>query len=204
MQVAFRQGWRLGSQRGLLALAAAAGLGSLFVVCGPASAQPAPGTAARPGYFVEFRARPSADDVVGHTFVIYGWFDAKGRRVDVNRAGLIPGDLYKLAINPFIPRLVPAKVRADPDDIRIAPEAIFLRRVTAAEYRRVVAKVRELRGTMRQWHLFLYNCNVFANEIADSLKLGHLTSVMPPRQWVEALHLLNPEWAAPAAERPAR
>ncbi len=157
-----------------------------MAACGLAAAQPAP-RGERPGYFIEFRARPSV--YFGHTFIIYGQIDAAGRVVERHHAGLVPGDDFWQAL--VIPIPVRGEVRADPDDDARPTDAIYRRRLTAVEYRRLLAKLRLLRATQRQWHFIFFNCNDFVIEIAETVGLNRLPSWFAPRLWVEGLHVLN-------------
>lgn len=165
--------------------AAAVGLGLLLAVCTMTAGEKANAqTARQPGYFIEFRARPSP--YVGHTYVVYGRLDASGRPVERHQAGFFPGDDYLTAL--IIP--VRGTVGRDSDDA-LASTAVYRRRITAIEYRRVVDKVRLLRATQRSWHFFFFNCNDFAIEIAETLNLHRLPSLVPPNLWVDSLRLLS-------------
>lgn len=137
------------------------------------------------GYFIDFRARPST--YIGHTYIVYGRIDENGRTVEMRFAGLIPEeDGWKGLVVP-----VRATVRRYIDDTRLTPTTIYRRRLTAAEYRRVVRTVDYLHATEHQWHALFQNCNDFGGQIADTLGLWRPPTIMPPSVWVETLRSLN-------------
>ncbi len=143
---------------------------------------------ARTGHFVDFRARPGA--LWGHTFIVYGRIDANGRAIEVNRAGLYPDDGQAgLILGTFVP--VRATVQAVPDDFSEAPSAIYRRSLSAAGYARLKAKVAQMRGNERAWHLLMFNCNDFGIAIARELGLAAPPAVLVPNAWVRALKTMN-------------
>ena len=165
------------------ASAAVVGLGVLWAAGTVAAAEPVRGAA--PGYFIEFRARPSA--YFGHTFIVYGRVDGSGRTVERHHAGFVPGDDFLMAL--ILP--VRGTVGPDRDDWALQSTATYRRRLSAIEYRRVAATVGLLRATHQRWHFFFFNCNDFAIEIAEALNLHRLPSLVPPKLWVEGLSILN-------------
>ena len=182
MRVAIRLLWRLRAWLGPSA-GAVVGLGLLLAACTLAAAEPVRRDA--PGYFIEFRARPSV--YFGHTFIVYGRVDASGRTVERRHAGFIPGDDFMMAL--IYP--VRGTVGPDPADWALPSTAVYRRRLSAVEYRRVVDKVQLLRATQHEWHFFFFNCNDFAIEIAETLYLHRLPSLVAPKLWVDGLRILN-------------
>lgn len=136
-------------------------------------------------YFIDFRARPSS--YIGHTYVMYFRIGDDGRLIEKHIAGLIPEkDVFMGLIGP-----IRASVREYKDDVRLPANAIYRRRLTATEYRRVVRTVRHLRRVDRQWHAMFHNCNDFGVEIASTLGLTRPPSLLPPSAWVIMLRKLN-------------
>jgi hypothetical protein len=86
---------------------------------------------------------------------------------------------------------IAATVRKYKDDSRLTPMAIYRRRLTAPEYRRVVRAVRFFHATERRWHVIVQNCNDFGIEIAEVLGLWRPPSLLPPSVWVAGLRALN-------------
>ena len=173
-----------------LRFAFAGGLLLLAVLASdPAAAQPASGAQqARAGdrYFIEFRSRPST--YIGHTYIVYGRTDATGRILDMRYAGLIP-DVDDAMEGLF--RVVPGSVQKYVDDVKEKPNAVYGRRLTAAEYAAVERAVRIMKKTQREWHLIFQNCNDFGIGIAEALGLRRPHSLMPPNVWVSTLRMLN-------------
>jgi hypothetical protein len=137
-------------------------------------------------YFVEFRARPGP--FIGHTYVVYGRTDAAGRIIDQRSEGLFPDG--NAVVGAFVP--VAGSVRYDKNDGKYAPNAIYRRPLSAAEYARVSRFVDALRASEHEWHLMFQNCNDFGINVAEALGLRRPPSLMPPAMWVGLLRALNP------------
>ena len=157
-------------------------LASGRAVAQPSGAQQAAG---RDRYFIEFRSRPST--YIGHTYIYYGRTDASGRILDARYAGFIPEvDAMQALIAP-----VEGTVRKYEDDVLLKPNAVYGRRLTAAEYATVVRAVRILKQSQRKWHPIFQNCNDFGIGIAEALGMRRPHSLMAPNVWVSTLRLLN-------------
>lgn len=136
-------------------------------------------------YFIDFRARPSS--YIGHTYIIYGRLDGEGRVAEEHIAGLIPEhDVWE---GLFVP--IQANVREYKDDTKLLPVAIYRRQLSAAEYQRVARVVRYYQATEHRWHVIFQNCNTFAADLAEVLRLNRPPTVLPPSVWVEMLRKLN-------------
>jgi len=142
--------------------------------------------AVAPGsYFIDFRARPSS--YFGHTYIVYGRLDADSRVAELHYAGLIPeGNAWE---GLFIP--IEGSVRQYKDDTKYLPTAIYRRRLSPTEYQRVALRVRYLQASEHRWHAIFQNCNSFAVDIAEVLRLGRPPSLLPPSVWVGMLRTLN-------------
>jgi hypothetical protein len=145
----------------------------------------ASGPPPRPGYFIDFRARPSS--YIGHTYIVYGRLDADGNAVELHYAGLIPE--HNVWEGLFVP--IEATVRQYKDDTRLTPTAIYRRQLTPLEYQRVAQRVLFLHATEHRWHAVLQNCNSFAIDIADVVGLRRPPGLVPPSVWVGMLRVLN-------------
>jgi hypothetical protein len=136
-------------------------------------------------YFIDFRSRPSS--YIGHTYVVYFRVDPGGRVTEYHYAGLIPEqDVWDGIFGP-----IRASVRRYKDDTRFAPNALYRRQLTAAEYRRVSRVVQKLRTSQRRWHVVFFNCNDFAIEVAEALDMRRPPSLLPPSVWVTMLRKFN-------------
>ena len=99
--------------------------------------------AGRFDHFIDFRARPGA--MWGHTFILYGRVDGRGRPVELHRAGFYPDDGQAgLILGTFVP--VRAAVRAVPDDFSETPSAIYRRTLSSAQYARLKSTVTRIRA----------------------------------------------------------
>jgi hypothetical protein len=172
------------------------GLSLIGAICGallallaarPALAdqKPQPG---QPGYFVDFRSRPGY--LFGHTFIVYGQFDARGRPFNTKLAGIYPVDGQAgLILGSVVP--VRASVRGVHGDYKERPTNIYRRRLTPAQYARLLRVVRGLRRSEREWDLLFKNCNDFAIAVAKGMDMITPPSWLPPYFFVAELRLLN-------------
>ena len=136
-------------------------------------------------YFVDFRSRRAA--YIGHTYILYYRIDGGGRVIEKHYAGLVPEkDVFMGLIGP-----IHATVRKYKDDSRLPPTAIYRRRVSATEYRKVAGLVRQLHASEHAWHAMFQNCNDFGSSIAQALGLWRPPSLLPPPAWVTMLRKLN-------------
>jgi hypothetical protein len=165
--------------------AAAAAL--LAVAAWAFTARPAPAQSPA-DYFIDFRSRPGY--LFGHTFIVYGRLDAHGQPSAAHLAGIYPIDGQAgLIIGSVIP--VRASVRAVQDDFRERPTNIYRRRLSAAEYDRLLRVVGAARRSDHSWDLLFKNCNDFAIEVAKGIGLAAPSSWLMPYYFVGWLRLLN-------------
>lgn len=140
------------------------------------------------GYFVDFRVRSGG--VFGHTYVVYGRIDARGRFVRPRYAGLYPdGPFSGTALLAVL--AVPGKVSADRADHRRRPRVIYRRRLSAAAFVRLRRTVQSERRTPQAWDLLLYNCNSFAAYVARAIGLRVPPTFEFPDDFVRDLYVMN-------------
>src|SRR5713226_6307202 len=143
-------------------------------------------------YFVEFRARSAFN--YGHTFLVHGRVGQKITKKNV--VGLHPATESPVPwmIGHFIP--VPSETGAsdgdDEDQYIIARYRVYL---SDAEYKPILAKMREWQGSTPLWHAAVYNCNAFVGSVARYMGLqspnpmgGHLQL---PKDFIEGLKAIN-------------
>jgi len=156
-----------------------------------AVAQPAPprfDAPAREHYFLEFRARGGG--VLGHTFVVYGRKDGAGRTVEEYHAGLNPHDAW--GESPVLAvALVQGEVTFKREDPRKPVVAVYRRKLNAAEYAHLKLTVRRLKHVERRWHMWFYNCNDFAGQIAREMGMVAPLPWALPATFVNALRAIN-------------
>jgi hypothetical protein len=145
---------------------------------------PAASSTARP-YFIEFRARSAYN--YGHTFVVHGRVGDPITKKSV--VGLHPaGDSMPWTIGHFIP--VPSETGWSDGDIGyndtyiIAKYRVFL---TEAEYRTVLAKMRQMQANTPLWHAALYNCNAFTGDIAKYMGLSAPFHWLMPKDYINGI-----------------
>lgn len=142
----------------------------------------------RVDHFIDFRARPGA--LWGHTFILYGRVDERGRPIELYHAGLYPDDgRIGLIVGTLVP--VRAAVRAVPEDFSETPNAIYRRTLSAAQYARLKATVSRIRANDRGWHMLMHNCNSFAHRVAQSVGLHTPPTLLVPNAWVRTLRAMN-------------
>ena len=137
---------------------------------------------------MDFRARPS--HLLGHTIIVFGRLNDRGRPEDVHYVGLYPTDGQTgLIIGSVLP--VDASVRAVDEDISEAASAVYRRMLTHNQYRRLRTAVRREQARETYWHLLFFNCNDFAARIAEQLGLRTPPTLLLPSAFVTALRALN-------------
>ena len=155
-------------------------------------------------FFVEFRARNAAS--YGHMYVMYGEVNERREVIRSEIAGLFPaGDsrdcencsVYNWTIGHVIP--VAAEIGASDGDLE---EQYVLARyrvwIDAAQYKSLVAYIKERKAHLRPWHAFLNNCVTFGRDVAVFLNLNVPPSmriapsvVMYPQTLVESIRDAN-------------
>lgn len=121
-------------------------------------------------YFVEFRSRGAQS--YGHTFVFFGRLGPGNRFASYSVAGLHPkGEEASTYIQGhWAP--VPAETGVSWGDLdEQYLTARFCVTLTEAEYKKVVAVIRNLQATKTTWHAGTYNCNSFGADIAKAAGL---------------------------------
>jgi hypothetical protein len=140
------------------------------------------------GYFVEFRSRPGY--LFGHTYLVYGRLNARGRPATEKYAGSYPIDGQRgLIIGSVIP--VPSSVRGVEEDYKLRPSNIYRRRLSAAQYARLRSVIRHVSANDRHWNLLFANCNDFAIEVARGMGLTTPPSWVLPEVFIAGLREMN-------------
>ena len=126
----------------------------------------------------------------GHTYVVYGRMDGRGRVLRPRYAGLYPGGaLSETALLALL--AVPGKVSTHPADHRGTPKLIYRRRLSAAAFARLDNTVRTQRKTPQMWDLLLYNCNSFAADVASAAGLRTPPTLEFPTDFVRDMFFMN-------------
>jgi hypothetical protein len=129
-------------------------------------------------FFVEFRARNAAS--YGHMYVMYGEVNERHEVIRSEIAGFFPaGDsrtcencsVYNWTIGHVIP--VSSEIGASDGDLE---EQFVLARyrvwIDAAQYKKLVAYIKQRKAHLGPWHAFLNNCVTFGRDVAVHLNLN--------------------------------
>ncbi len=152
----------------------------------PHAGRPPAGLAGR--YFIDFRSRPGY--LFGHTFIVYGRLDERGRPAETRYAGSYPVDGQRgLIIGSFVP--VPSSVRGVRGDYKERATNIYRKRLSPAQFERLKRVVYRLRRNSRTWNLLFANCNDFAIEVARGLGMATPPSWLMPALFIDELRAMN-------------
>lgn len=126
-------------------------------------------------YYIEFRYRKSYAIISGHMYDVFGRLDPNGKVLTRQYIGLFPsGSILGLYGGAIIP--VPGELLPSSRDCDYAPGAAYRVSLTADQYQRLLAKVREALAHPPLWHMEAYNCNHFA------AGLGTVAGLKPPEE----------------------
>ena len=148
-----------------------------------ASAQPA-----RESYFLDFRARGGG--VLGHTFIVYGRMDERGRITQAHHASFYPDEAFDETPALSV-ALVRGYVTAKKEDSKKPTLAIYRRKLSAAEYDHLQLTIHRLKATQRLWHMWFNNCNDFAAQVAREMGMVVPLPWMLPTGFVHTLRAIN-------------
>jgi hypothetical protein len=143
--------------------------------------------AGRP-YFIDFRA--GMESITGHSFVVVGRVDPRGRVLFMKHAEIWPesGDAG-LFVGIFVP--VRAQVRLVDGDSKQHAVVSYRRYLTEAEFAVVMRTIQKERRQDLFWSVWLFNCNHFTSNVAEALGLRTPSGLLMPHAYVSALRLLN-------------
>jgi len=143
-------------------------------------------------YFVDFRSRSALS--YGHTFLVYGRLNAQGKIIESHVAGLSPFTESSVPwmIGHLIP--VPSETGAtdgDTEDQYITASYRVL--LSAPEYNKAVAYIKQHQADSKMWHALLHNCNAWVGEVAAymGLKSPFSSVFMYPADYITNLREVN-------------
>lgn len=112
-------------------------------------------------YYIEFRYRKSYAIISGHMYDVFGRLDKDGNVLTRQYIGLFPsGSVLGLYGGAIVP--VPGELLPSSRDCDYTPGAAYRVSLTAEQYQKLLAKVRQALAHPPLWHMELYNCNHFA------------------------------------------
>jgi hypothetical protein len=152
-------------------------------------------------HYVEFRV--AQNSAYGHSYVVYGRLNARGKPISALYADLHPtGSLPVLVLG----HVVPVDASTEPNRAtrrqRIANR--YRRDLTEAEYQQLTAVIERTRAERRSWSIISYNCNDFVAEVARGIGLRTPNALALPYDFITELKAMNepaPAVAAATAER---
>jgi hypothetical protein len=145
----------------------------------------------RPGqYYLDFRARHAL--TYGHSFVMFGRLDGRGRQLTREVAGLHPASdnpqVYMMGHLIWVPSDTGPSDGDLEDEYLAASHRVYL---TKDQYDRVVAFIRDLQRNSPMWHAAIYNCSSFVARIANFMGFttpGHLEY---PENFINGIKAMN-------------
>ena len=87
--------------------------------------------------------------------------------------------------------LVRGHVTQKREDPRVPTLAVFRRKLNAAEYAHLQLTVARLKASQHSWHMWLYNCNDFAAQVAREMGMVSPLPWMLPTTYVHSLRAIN-------------
>ncbi len=154
------------------------------------AAKPAPSASIGRPYFVEFRARAAYN--YGHAFVVHGRVGEPITRKSV--VGLHPaGDS---PIPWMIGHVVPVPSETGWSDGDVGYNDMYITAkyrvyLTEAEYRIILAHLREMQTHTPLWSAPVYNCVAFVGDIAAFMGMQHPFHWVMPKEYIEGIRAMN-------------
>ena len=119
-------------------------------------------------YYIEIRMRNTPPLPIGHTYTAYGRLDAQGNKLDEHLVMLAPvGGFAGAGIAGAIP--MPSRMMPQRSDCNEKPKAAYRVSLSAVQYEKLLAEVKQAKIDKPKYHLFAYNCNHFTSRISESV-----------------------------------
>ena len=166
----------------------------LYALATPAHAErnESPGashTSTAANYFVEFRV--ATIGTYGHSYVAFGKLNGRGQPVEIRYTDHHPRGNYALmALGHVLP--VPANTKWDPEVLTLSVASSFRRKITAAQYKSLLAAIHRLQVNKQPyWNVVTNNCNHYVGELARSIGMRTPTNFQVSYAFIPALRDLN-------------
>lgn len=139
---------------------------------------------------VEFRSR-TGPDIIGHTYLVFGYQGENGTIVEPDQIGLYPKDLSGFAVG--MGGMAEATTEPVSLDISIPPSNVYRHQLTEDEYARLSAAAAAARANPPKWNWTRYNCNTFVADMAETAGMQTPAggTLLAPVLFVEKLKSLN-------------
>lgn len=135
----------------------------------------------RPGdrAYMEFRSRTTLSIPTGHTYVVFGRLDDKGKPVTRQYVGLFPkggaAGFYAGSVAPIDADLAP-----DITDCSYHVNSAYRVSLTEDQYSRLLGKVRSALASPPKWRMVGMNCNTFAVSLGSVAGLSAPANIDQP------------------------
>lgn len=162
----------------------------VFACCAaPAHAQSNPaGESNATSHYIEFRVAQIG--TYGHSYIAYGRLNAKGQPAEHRYTDHHPTGNYALmAIGHVLP--VPANKKWDPEVLTLPVASSYRRKITAAQYKKLLAAIQNARTKDRYWNAVTNNCNHYVGELAQAIGLRTPSHFQVSYAFIPALRDLN-------------
>jgi hypothetical protein len=149
-------------------------------------------------YYIEFRVAEIG--TYGHSYVMYGRLGGNGQPADRHYADLHPVGSYALmAIGHILP--VPANTTWDPDVLKLPVSSSYRRKLSAADYQKLLAAVKRANANKNPtWNALTNNCNHYVAALARAIGMNAPDDLKLSYAFVPSLRTLNePAQSATAA-----
>jgi hypothetical protein len=152
-------------------------------------------------YYIEFRVAQIG--TYGHSYVMYGRLGGNGQPADRHYADLHPvGNYALMAIGHLLP--VPANTTWDPDVLKLPVSSSYRRKLSAAEYQRLLAAVRQANANKQPtWNALTNNCNHYVATLARAIGMNAPSDLRLSYSFVPALKEMNEPAGSATAAAPA-
>jgi hypothetical protein len=146
------------------------------------------GNPAKP-YFIEFRARSAYS--YGHTFLVHGHVGQKITKRDVVGLHPVSESPVPWMIGHVIPVLSETGA-SDGDYEEVYVIARYRILLSEAEYKTILAHMRQMQRSSPIWHAVLYNCNAFVGDVAKYMGLrSPMNTMQMPKEYINELKSMN-------------
>lgn len=154
-------------------------------------------------YYIEFRVAQIG--TYGHSYVMYGRLGGNGQPADRHYTDLHPmGNYALMAIGHVLP--VPANTSWDPDVLKLPITFSYRRKLSAAEYQKLLAAIRHANANKQPyWNALTNNCNHYIAALARAIGMNAPNDLRVSYAFVPALKEMNePPGNTTAAQHPRR
>ena len=152
-------------------------------------------TAAQAGmlYYIEFRV--ARIGTYGHSCVAHGRLNANDQPAEHRYTDLHPTGNYALmALGHVLP--VPATTKWDPEVLALPVSSSYRRKLTAAQYKKLLATIQRLQSEQRYWNAVTNNCNHYVGELARAVGLRTPGNFQLSYAFIPALREMNESGSA--------